>query len=70
MEDTSPTEPTPDVYKQLPISEAERSTLRDAIKARNYARAEALLAGEVERQPKSPELLTMLGGVFRCRPLK
>jgi len=64
LEDASPGEPTLDAYKQLPISEAERGTLREAIKARNYARAEALLAGQIERQPKSPELLSMLGGVF------
>ena len=64
LEDASPGEPTPDVYKQLPISEAERTTLREAIKARNYARAEDLLAGEISRQPKSPELLSMVGGVF------
>jgi len=64
LEDASPAEPTPDVYKQLPISETQRTTLRDAIKARNYPRAEALLVGESERQPQSPELLTVLGGIF------
>jgi tetratricopeptide (TPR) repeat protein len=64
LEDASPAEPTLDVYKQLPISEAERTALRDAVKARNYARAEALLAGEIERQPKSPELLSMVGSVL------
>ena len=63
-EDDSPGEPPVDVHKRLPISEAERTTLREAIQARNYARAETLLAGEIERQPKSPELFTMAGGVF------
>ncbi len=64
LEDAIPAEPGPDVYQRLPMSEAERTELRDAMKARYYARAEALLAGEIERQPKSPELLTMLGSVF------
>ena len=64
IEDAPSAEPTADVYKQLPISEAERTTLRDAIKARNHARAEALLAGEIERNPKSQGLLTMVGGIF------
>jgi len=64
LEDAAPAEPSPDVYQRLPISEAERSALRDAIKARNYGRAEALLTGEIERQPKSPELLATVGGVF------
>jgi len=64
LEDTAPAAPTPDVYKQLPVSEAERATLRDAFKARDYARAEALLGEEINRQPKSPELLGLLGSVF------
>jgi len=64
LEDASPGEPPLDVYTQLPLGEAERTALRQAIQARNYARAEALLAGEIERQPKSPQLLSMLGGVF------
>jgi tetratricopeptide (TPR) repeat protein len=64
LEDAVPAEPGPDAYQRLPMSEAERSELRGAMKARNYAGAEALLAGEIERQPKSPELLTMVGGVF------
>ena len=64
LEDAIPAEPSPDVYQRLPMSEAERTELREAVKARNYARAEALLAAEIERQPKSAELLTMVGGVF------
>ena len=64
LEDAIRAEPSPDVYQRLPMSEAERTELREAMKARNYARAEALLAGEIERQPKSPELLTMVGSVF------
>jgi tetratricopeptide (TPR) repeat protein len=64
LEDAIPAEPSPDVYQRLPMSEAERTELREAMKARNYAQAEALLAGEIARQPKSPELLTMVGSVF------
>ena len=64
LEDTSPAEPTLDIYMRLPVSEAERNTLREDIKAHNYTRVEAVLTEEIKRQPKSPELLSMLGGVF------
>jgi tetratricopeptide (TPR) repeat protein len=64
FEDSVPAEPNSGVYDRLPISETQRTALRDAIKARNYAQAEALLAGEIERQPKSTELLTMMGSLF------
>jgi len=64
LEDAAPAEPAPDIYKRLPISEQERDTLREDIKARNYTRPEAVLTGEIERQPKSAELLSVLGGIF------
>ena len=64
LDDNSPRELNGEIYDQLPISESERATLRDAIKAHNYAPAEALLIAESKRQPKSPELLTTLGSVF------
>jgi tetratricopeptide (TPR) repeat protein len=35
-----------------------------ALKAHNWPKAETLLVAAIEREPKSPELLTVLGGVF------
>lgn len=64
LEDSVPAEPGSGICERLPISEAQRTAVRDAIKARNYAQAEALLARELELQPKSTELLTMIGSVF------
>jgi tetratricopeptide (TPR) repeat protein len=64
IEDTPSAEPTGDLYNRLPIDEADRTSLRDAIKVRNYARAEALLAGEIERNPESQVLLTTVGSIF------
>jgi tetratricopeptide (TPR) repeat protein len=48
-----------------------RARLEEALRAGAYDRAEALLVDAVERQPRSPELLRLLGGVFfvRGRPL-
>jgi len=57
-------EPTRDTYAQLPISEESRTTLREAVQSRDYARAEALLAGELARQPGSQALLTTAAAVF------
>jgi len=63
-DDTPSIAPAADEYKQLPLDESERATLREAVKARDYARAELLLAGEIERNPKSQVLLTTVGGIF------
>lgn len=64
LEDTPSIASAADEYKQLPLGEAERATLSEAVRARDYTRAEVLLAGEVERNPKSQVLLTTLGGIF------
>jgi len=64
LDDTPSIAPAADEYKQLPLGEAERATLREAVKARDYTRAELLLAGEIERNPKSQVLLTTVGGIF------
>jgi Tfp pilus assembly protein PilF len=64
IEDGPSAEPAGNLYNQLPIDEADRATLRDAIRVRNYGRAEALLAEEIERNPKSQLLLTTVGSIF------
>ena len=41
-----------------------RSDIDDALQARDYERAERLLAEAIERQPTSRQLLTQIAGVF------
>ena len=41
-----------------------RGQIASALAARDYDRAEALLLEAVEQEPKSPDLLRLLGGVF------
>lgn len=48
----------------LPLSPERRVILESALKARNYQRAEELLVEDIERSPKSPELLKFLASVF------
>lgn len=50
--------------EQLPIDAALRSAVQEAVRARNYSRAETILAGKIEKNPKSPELLKVLGSIF------
>jgi tetratricopeptide (TPR) repeat protein len=64
VEDAPAAQSSADDYSNLPISEADRTILRDATKSRNYARAETLLAEEIDRNPKSQVLLTAVGGIF------
>jgi tetratricopeptide (TPR) repeat protein len=47
-----------------PLDPARRNALQEAIKTRDYARAETILAQEIEKNPKTPQLLTLLGSVF------
>jgi tetratricopeptide (TPR) repeat protein len=49
----------------------QRAGIEEALGSRSYDRAEALLVKAVERAPRSPELLRLLGGVFfvQGRPL-
>jgi tetratricopeptide (TPR) repeat protein len=52
------------VSQTTPLDPACRAVLEEALKSRDYARAEAVLVGEIKRNPKSPSLLTCLGGLF------
>src|SRR4030095_10719056 len=60
--------PTPDTsstaFQNLPLEPARRSDLEKAIRARNLQGAESLLLDEVQRNPKSSQLLVLLGGIF------
>src|SRR5262245_24760526 len=46
------------------LQPAARSPLEQALKSRDYPRAEVLLADEIGRDPKRPDLLKLLGHVF------
>jgi tetratricopeptide (TPR) repeat protein len=49
---------------QLPFEPAVQRGLQQNLDEHNYAGAEALLIREIEKQPKSAELLTFLGNIF------
>lgn len=64
LEDVSPAKLTPSVLQGLPLDPARRARLEEAVKTRNYTRAETLLVEEIERNPKSSQLLTLLARIF------
>jgi tetratricopeptide (TPR) repeat protein len=53
--------------ERLPVNAERRAAIEDSLGRGAYDRAEALLLEEVERNPRSPELLQLLGGVFFVR---
>jgi tetratricopeptide (TPR) repeat protein len=54
----------PSAVESAPLDAKQRATLQDALKSRDYTRAETLLLDEINRNPKSPQLLTLAGRVF------
>lgn len=56
--------PTASAVQALPLDPAHREVIAEALKARDYQRAEEVLVGAIERNPKSPELLKFLASVF------
>lgn len=50
--------------RELPLTPDQRARLQQALQAKDYATAERLLVAEIELQPKSAELLRLLGGIF------
>src|SRR5262249_29081973 len=54
----------PSLLEAVPLSPADRGTLEDAVRGREYARAEKLLLAQVDQNPKSTSLLTLLGSIF------
>lgn len=64
LEDVSPAGMSPIVPQSAPLEPARRLSLEAALKSRDYGRAEALLLEEISRNPKSSQLLTLVGGIF------
>jgi tetratricopeptide (TPR) repeat protein len=54
----------PGAVEKLPLAPAQRAAVQQAIKARDYSRAETILVDEINKNPKAPQLLTFLGSVF------
>jgi tetratricopeptide (TPR) repeat protein len=54
----------PSAVERLPLEPAQRAAVQQAIKARDYPRAETILVEKIEKNPKAPQLLTFLGGLF------
>jgi len=54
---------TPSLVQNLPLDAAQRSTLQSAIDRHDYDGAESLLVAEIERHPKSPQLLSFLASI-------
>lgn len=55
------------VERALPLSPEQRAQFEEAMKARDYTRAETLLVGAIDQNPESPHLYalyTLVGGVF------
>ncbi len=48
----------------LQLDPKRRAQIEEAIRLRAYTRAETLLVEEINRRPASPNLLTLLGGIF------
>ena len=64
LQDTRPPTSALGSIQTLPISPERRASLQQALQVKDYPRAEALLVTEIEANPKSAELLTILGGVL------
>ncbi len=64
LEDVPSTGLNPSVLQNAPLDPARRAILEAAVKSHGYARAETMLMEEINRNPRSPSLLTLLGGIF------
>src|SRR5262245_47462444 len=58
------TNPILESIRHSSLDQARRDELEKAIIARNYKMAETILVAEIDRNPKSVELLKLAGGVF------
>lgn len=54
----------PGLAPNLPVSPEVRSALQKALEGRDFVSAETILVKEIDRNPKSTELLTFAGSVF------
>lgn len=64
LQEIPSTPPAPSALQSLPLSADARASLGKAIETRDYEGAEKLLVAEIERNPKSQELLKFLASVF------
>lgn len=64
LRDVPSTVLSPPATLSVPLDPSRRATIEESINARRYTRAEILLMEEIEKHSRSPELLTLLGGVF------
>lgn len=64
LEDAIKESPSPSALESVPMGPSLRASLREALGARDYTRAETLLVDEINQNPKSPQLLRLLGGIF------
>jgi tetratricopeptide (TPR) repeat protein len=55
---------TRQALRNLPLSPESRAALEKSLDSRDFTGAETILLKEIERHPKSPQLLTFVGGVF------
>jgi len=59
---TPPTAPA-SIVPSLPLDPPQRSALQSAVNRRDYNTAEELLATDIDKNPKSPELLSVLASI-------
>src|SRR5690242_14485495 len=50
--------------KETPLAPVVRAHVEQAIRAKDYLKAERILVHEIDRNPRSPKLLTFAAGVF------
>jgi len=55
---------SPTIVSTLPLAAPQRVALQEAYKSRDYPSAETQLVAEIEHNPKSAELLAVLGATF------
>ncbi len=59
---TQPSAP-PSIVQTLPLDPTQRAALQSDINRRDYNAAEELLVAEIDKNPKSPQLLTVLASI-------
>ena len=64
IKDVPSPDASPAIFQNLPLEPVRRSHLEQAIRVRDFKNAESLLLEGVQRNPKSSQLLALLGGVF------
>lgn len=64
LQDVPPEGVGPGARAASTLDLASRAKIKEAIRKRDYTRAEELLVDAIRTRPQSPELLTFLGGVF------